>query len=111
MTDPTDRQLESQLESQLENQPKGEPYQDSVRMIRNTLGLSFSVFAVAIATRTVQVQVANFELAAELDRLEVESEWNARRCSGLISELERFEFDLEAQHTRGISAERERPSW
>ncbi|QDV08218.1 hypothetical protein Poly30_37540 [Planctomycetes bacterium Poly30] len=83
----------------------------SLMLIRNTLGLSFSVFAFAIATRAVQVQVANYELAAELDRLEVESEWNARRCSGLISELERFEFDLEAQHTRGTSEERQRPDW
>lgn len=83
----------------------------SMKLIRNTLGISLSVFAFAIATRTVQVQVENFELAAELDRLEVESEWNARRCSGLRSELERFDFDLEAQHTRGTSEERQRPDW
>lgn len=88
-----------------------QPKKESNMMIRNALGLAFSVFAIAIATKSVQVQVDNFEVAAELDRLEVESEWNARRCSGLISELERFEFDLEAQHTRGTSAGHQRPSW
>ena len=84
---------------------------EPLMMIRKTLGISFSIFAFAIGAKAVQVQVANYELAAELDRLEVESEWNSSRCSGLISELERFEFDLEAQHTRGTSAERQRPNW
>ncbi len=85
--------------------------QESTMMVRKALGLTFSIFAMAIAAKAVQVQVDNFELAAELDRLEVESEWNARRSSGLISELERFEFDLEAQQTRGTGEERQRPSW
>lgn len=80
-------------------------------IIRNTLGLSFSVFALAIAVKTVQVQVGNFEVGAELDRLEVESEWNARRSSGLESELERIEFELEAQQTRGTRAGQQRPDW
>ncbi|MFT5731423.1 MAG: hypothetical protein ACJAZN_000554 [Planctomycetota bacterium] len=86
-------------------------HKEPAMMIRKTLGISFSIFAFAVATKAVEVQVANYELAAELDRLEVESEWNSRRCSGLISELERFEFDLEAQHTRGTSEERQRPNW
>jgi hypothetical protein len=80
-------------------------------IIRNTLGLSFCIFALAIAVKTIHVQVGNFALAADLDRLEVESEWNARRSSGLISELERFEFDLEAQQTRGTRKERQRTDW
>lgn len=87
------------------------PVKESTMFIRTSLGLSFSVFALAIAVKTVQVQVRNFELGAELDRLEVESEWNSRRSSGLISELEQFEFDLEAQQTRGTSTERQRPDW
>lgn len=80
-------------------------------MIRKPLALAFSTMALAIAAKAVHVQVANYALAAELDRLEIDSEWNARRISGLISELERFEFDLEAQHTREASPERMRPSW
>ncbi|MEM8710663.1 MAG: hypothetical protein AAGG01_06900 [Planctomycetota bacterium] len=80
-------------------------------MIRKSLALAFSAMALAIAVRAVQVQVGNYALAAELDRLEIDSEWNARRISGLISELERFEFDLEAQHTREAGRERMRPSW
>ena len=87
------------------------PQEKPAMMIRSTLGLSLGVFALAIAVKTVQVQVRNFEVGAELDRLEVESEWNARRSSGLISELERFEFELEAQQTRGTSEERQRPDW
>ena len=91
--------------------PKATPPKEPNMMIRNTLGLSFSIFALAIAVKTVQVQVSNFEVGADLDRLEVESEWNARRCSGLISELERFEFELDAQQTRGASKERQHLDW
>lgn len=72
-------------------------------MIRRTLAvfLAFSTLAVGAATSLVQVD--NFAEAAELDRLSGESEWNARRCTGLRCELERFEFDLEAEQTRRLS--------
>ncbi len=91
--------------------PLKAPPKEPVMIIRNTLGLSFGIFALAISIKTIQVQVGNFELGADLDRLEVESEWNARRISGLISELERFEFDLEAQQTRGTSEEQPLTDW
>ena len=60
--------------------------------------MSVSTFAAGAYTSTVQVD--NFEAAAELDRLSQEAEWNARRCSGMRVELERFEFDLDAEQTR-----------
>lgn len=69
-------------------------------MIRRALALSMSAATLTAAAMTSQLQVENFELAAELDRLSQEAEWNARRCSGLRVELERFEFDLDAEQTR-----------
>lgn len=79
-------------------------------MIRFALGalLCLSVLGVGVATSWVQVD--NFAVAAELDRLSEEAEWNARRCSGLNPELERFEFDLEAEHTRVNGKSAARPS-
>lgn len=71
-------------------------------MIRRSLAFFLSAAALAAGTATSLVQVDNFACAAELDRLCREAEWNARRCSGLRVELERFEFDLDAEQTRRI---------
>ncbi|MEM9382651.1 MAG: hypothetical protein AAGB93_22045 [Planctomycetota bacterium] len=79
-------------------------------MIRRALALSMIVASVSAGTATSLVQVDNYEAAAELDRLSREAEWNARRCSGLRVELERFEFDLDAEHTRRRGAVAARPS-
>jgi len=69
-------------------------------MIRAALSVFLCAAVLAIGATTAGVQVQNYEDAAELDRLTQESEWNLRRSSGLRVELERFEFDLAAEHTR-----------
>ncbi|MDB2576250.1 hypothetical protein N9Z54_03480 [Planctomycetota bacterium] len=69
-------------------------------MIRAALSLLSCAAVLALGAATAGVQVENYEDAAELDRLTRESEWNLRRSSGLRVELERFEFDLAAEHTR-----------
>ena len=72
-------------------------------MIRAALSAFFCAAALAAGAATANVQVGNFERAAELDRLTRETEWNLRRCSGLRVELERFEFDLAAEQTRRVA--------
>lgn len=79
-------------------------------MIRLVLGFAFTSLALGLGARTACVQVENFQDAAELDRLMDEAEWNARRCSGLNPELEKFEFDLTAEHTRRFGRGAARPS-
>ena len=79
-------------------------------MIRPALALSMSAAALAAGATTSFVQVENFAVAAELDRLSREAEWNACRCSGLRVELERFEFDLDAEQTRRSGRVTARPS-
>ena len=69
-------------------------------MIRAVLSVLLCTAVLALGAATAGVQVENYEAAAELDRLTRESEWNLRRSSGLRVELERFEFDLAAEHTR-----------
>jgi len=71
-------------------------------MIRAALSVFLCAAVLAVGAATAGVQVQNFEDAAELDQLTWESEWNLRRCSGLRVELERFEFDLSAEHTRRV---------
>lgn len=78
-------------------------------MARFALGAFLGASVLGVGAATALVQVDNFALAAELDRLSEEAEWNARRCSGLNPELERFEFDLEAEHTRVIGRSAARP--
>jgi hypothetical protein len=69
-------------------------------LIRRALALCLSVSTFAAGAYTSTVQVDNFGAAAELDRLSQEAEWNARQCSEMRVELERFEFALEAEQTR-----------
>ena len=69
-----------------------------------------SAAVLAVGTSTALIQVENYEAAAELDQLCDEAEWNARRCSGLRVELERFEFDLVAEQTRRRGLVTARPS-
>lgn len=79
-------------------------------MIRRALALSLSASVLAAGATTALIQVDNFEAAAELDQLSDEAEWNARRCSGLRVELERFEFNLSAEQTRRRGLVATRPS-
>lgn len=71
-------------------------------MIRLVLGFSLSGVTLALGAHTAFVQVENFEVAAELDRLADAAEWNVRRCSGIKPELKKFEFDLTAEQTRRL---------
>ncbi len=73
-------------------------------MTRFCLGAALWTGALVLGAVTALVQVRNFDDAAELDRLVDATQWNLRRCSGLTSELERFEFELSAEHTRGRGA-------
>lgn len=70
-------------------------------MTRFFLGAALWSGVLALGAVTALVQVNNYDQAAELDRLVDETQWNTRRCSGLVPELERFEFELAAEHTRG----------
>lgn len=78
-------------------------------MIRFSLGAALWAGVLVVGAVTALVQVQNYHDAAELDRLVDETQWNRRRCSGLVPELERFEFELSAEHTRGRGAGAELP--
>ncbi len=78
-------------------------------MTRFSLGAALWGGVLALGAVTALVQGRNFQDAAELDRLVDETEWNLRRCSGLTSELARFEFELSAEHTRRHGAGHELP--
>lgn len=73
-------------------------------MTRFSLSAALWAGVLVVGAITAIVQVQNFKDAAELDCLVDETQWNLRRCSGLTSELERFEFELSAEHTRGRGA-------
>lgn len=79
-------------------------------MTRFALGTVLWGAALALAAVTALVQVENYSAAAELHRLVDETEWNARRCSGLVPELEGFEFELCAEQTRALGPGSARPS-
>jgi len=79
-------------------------------MIRTALGCILSSGVLLLAWQVALVQVENYRVAAELDRLAVATEWNERRSSGIEPELMRFEFDLEAEHTRRRGSDVLRPS-
>lgn len=79
-------------------------------MMRRVLSVALCGLTLGVAIATSFVQVDNFEAGAELHRLSEESEWNSRRCSGIQAELERFEFDLSAEHTRSLGRVDPRPS-
>lgn len=66
-------------------------------MTRRILSLSVSSAVLATGLWAARVQSQNFARAAELDRLQRESEWYLRRASGLRARVERMEFALRVQ--------------
>ena len=63
-------------------------------MTRLVLSFSLSSAVLVLALVAASFQSRNFARAAELDRLQRESEWNERRITGLREQLHRFEFEL-----------------
>jgi len=66
-----------------------------------TAVIRFSYIAITavlvLALVAASFQSRNFARAAELDRMQRESEWNERRITGLREQLERFEFELDVE--------------
>ena len=75
-------------------------------MIRTWLAFFVSGLVLALALYTAWQQAENYARAAELDRLQMESEWFERQCTELRAELERFEFASSA----GIGETLSRPA-
>jgi hypothetical protein len=67
---------------------------------RAVLALAGSGLALSLGLRTVFVQAENYSLAARLDGLQREAEWNERRATSLRAVASRFEFDAEAFENR-----------
>lgn len=67
---------------------------------RATLGIAASGLALGLGMRTAFVQADNYALAARLDELQREAEWNERRATALRAAALRFEFDAEAFENR-----------
>ena len=67
-------------------------------MTRLVLSFSISSAVLAIGLFAAWVQSRNFSRAAELDRMQRESEWYLRRTSGLRAQVERMEFALRVEH-------------
>jgi hypothetical protein len=67
---------------------------------RAVLGIAASGLALSLGMRTAFVQADNYALAAKLDGLQREAEWNERRATALRAAALRFEFDAEAFENR-----------
>jgi len=67
---------------------------------RAVLGIAASGLALSLGMRTAFVQADNYALAAKLDGLQREAEWNERRATALRAAALRFEFDAEAIENR-----------
>lgn len=66
-------------------------------MTRLVLSFSLSSAVLVAALVAASFQSKNFARAAELDRMQRESEWNERRITGLREQLQRFEFELDVE--------------
>jgi len=64
---------------------------------RLVLSFSLSSAVLVLALVAASFQSKNFARAAELDRMQRESEWNERRITGLREQLHRFEFELSVE--------------
>jgi hypothetical protein len=67
---------------------------------RAVLGIAACGLALSLGMRTAFVQADNYALAAKLDGLQREAEWNERRATALRAAALRFEFDAEAIENR-----------
>lgn len=73
---------------------------------RAVLGITASALALSLGLRTAFVQADNYALAAKLDGLQREAEWNERRATALRAAALQFEFDAEAFENRSGPGER-----
>ena len=71
-------------------------------MTRTVLSVSISAGVLLLGLFTSWVQSVNFARAADLDRLQRESEWCVRRVSGLRAQAEQLEFALRVQQNRAL---------
>ena len=62
-------------------------------MTRMILSFFISGLVLALGMLTAFVQSANFRCAAQLDEMQLESQWYLRRVSLLREQIERNEFD------------------
>lgn len=71
-------------------------------MTRAVLAISISAGVLLLGLVTAWVQSVNFARAANLDRLQRESEWCVRRVSGLRAQTEQLEFALRVQQNQAL---------
>ena len=71
-------------------------------MTRLVLSFSISSAVLVAGLLAAWVQSRNYARAAELDRLQRESEWYLRRAGGLRERIERMEFALCAQQNAPV---------
>lgn len=69
-------------------------------MTRLVLSLSVSSAVLVVGLLAAFVQSRNFARAAELDRLQRESDWYVRRTTGLRARTQRMEFALRVQQNQ-----------
>lgn len=69
-------------------------------MTRLVLSLSVASAVLAVGLSAAFVQSRNFARAAELDRLQRESDWFLRRTSGLKARTQRMDFALRVQQNQ-----------
>ena len=62
-------------------------------MTRVVLAFVMSAFVLVVGVLAAWVQSRNFARAADLDSLQLQSNWYQRCSSELREEIERFEFD------------------
>ncbi len=71
-------------------------------MTRTVLSLSASAGVLALGLLTAWIQSVNFARAADLDRLQRESDWCVRRASGLRAQAEQLDFALRVQQNQAL---------
>ena len=71
-------------------------------MTRLVLSFLVSVLVLAVGVATSWLQAVNFAQAAELDRMQRESEWFERSKTALREQVERFEFEWRVAQNRLI---------
>ena len=73
---------------------------EHVAGLRALLALVAGCTALGAGVSTAFVQAENYDLAARLDALQQESEWNERCATVVRSRIEQFAFDLAAHDDR-----------
>ena len=73
-------------------------------MIRIWLSFSVSGLVLVVGTYAACVQSDNFDRAAKLHELQLESDWHLRRATQLRVELERCRFEFSAPEREDASS-------